>query len=253
MKVTVVIPTFKRSDYLERLLISIDKQTFKDFEVIVVDDHSPNQDEYEIVIEKFQNKFKKFTYLTNEKNSGAPHSRNRGINLALGDLIALVDDDDEWFPTKLEKQVKRFAEFGEELGIVYTWADVVNSDKVKIDENREIVIGDGRSSIINRCFICSPSVMLRKSVLINSGLFDESFPSCQDWDMWTRVLFNGYKCSVIEEPLVYYYKHDGPSIGTSPRAKLGFRKYYFKHLFKLLRYFQLRHLYRMVMYTIRSL
>lgn len=252
MNVTIVIPTYKRSDYLERLLISISKQTYQDFEVIVVDDHSPNQDDYKIVLEKFKDTFSKLTYLTNEKNSGAPHSRNRGILLAKGKLIALVDDDDEWFPMKLEKQVKRFEEGDPQLGIVYTWADVVNGEKKKIDENREVVNGDGRSEIINRCFICSPSVMVTREALIKTDLFDESFPSCQDWDMWTRVLFNGYECSVIEEPLVYYYKHDGPNIGTSPRAKVGFLKYYYKHFFKLLRYFQVMHLYRMLIYTIRS-
>jgi glycosyltransferase involved in cell wall biosynthesis len=252
MKITVVIPTYKRFDYLERLLRSIEKQTYKDFEVIVVDDHSDDQHSYEGVIAKFKHSFTSLTYLTNSQNSGAPHSRNRGINLAKGELIALVDDDDEWLPTKLEKQVAKFDEGNDKLGIVYTWADVVNSKGEKIGENRSSIKGDARSEIINNCFICSPSVMLRKKALVDSELFDETFPSCQDWDMWTRVIFNGYDCDFIAEPLVLYYKHDGPSIGTSPRALLGFKKYYGKHLSKLLRYCQVRHVYRFFKYTLQK-
>lgn len=252
MKVTVVIPTYKRFDYLERLLLSIEKQTFKDFEVIVVDDHSEDQESYENVISKFKSSFFPLTYLSNEENSGAPHSRNRGINLAKGEFIALVDDDDEWLPEKLAKQVAKFEESDEKVGIVYTWADVVNSNKEKIDENRSSISGDARGQIINHCFICSPSVMVRRSAIIKSGLFDENFPSCQDWDMWTRMIFDGNHCSFVDEPLVLYYKHDGPSIGTSPRALLGFRMYYKKHIFKLLRFLQVRHLYRLIMYTLRN-
>ena len=248
MKVSVVIPTYKRFDYLERLLRSIERQTFKDFEVIVVDDHSPNQEAYKEVIKKFEGSFKNLTYLSNEKNSGAPHSRNRGITIAKGSLISLVDDDDEWFETKLEKQVSVFESGADSLGLVYTWADVVDEDKNKLDENREIVVGDGRREIVDRCFVCSPSVMLSKKALVDSGCFDETFPSCQDWDMWTRVLFNGYTCDVVREPLVYYYKHGGETIGKSPRALVGFKKYYNKHLTKLLRYFKLRHLLRYVKY-----
>lgn len=250
MKVTVVIPTYKRFDYLERLLVSLTTQTFNDFEVIVVDDHSPDQESYQKVISKFEEKFISIKYLTNEKNSGAPHSRNRGINLAKGELIALVDDDDEWFSTKLEKQVKCFENGSDTLGLVYTWADVVNENREKIGENREVVTGDARSSIVNRCFICSPSVMLTKKALVSSGLFDEDFPSCQDWEMWTRVLFNGFSCDVIKEPLVYYYKHSGPSIGTSPRSLVGFKKFYGKHFFKLLRYLEIRHIYRYFKYLV---
>ena len=250
MKVTVVIPTYKRFDYLERLLVSLTIQTYKDFEVIVVDDHSPDQDSYQEVIKKFENEFISLTYLTNKENSGAPHSRNRGIRLAKGELIALVDDDDEWFSTKLEKQVKCFEDGEKSLGLVYTWADVVNENKEKIAENREVVIGIGKKDIVNRCFICSPSVMLTKNALVSSGMFDESFPSCQDWDMWTRVFFNGFTCDVVKEPLVYYYKHSGPSIGTSPRSLLGFRKFYGKHFFKLLRYFEIRHIFRYFRYLV---
>jgi len=146
-KVTVVIPTFNRPEYLERLLNSINQQTFKDFEVIVVDDKSDNQVGNEQIISHYQNKFP-LRYLVNEKRSGAPYSRNRGINLADSELIALVDDDDQWLPLKLEKQVQCFQEGRDILGLVYTWTDVVNNEGVKIAENYSSIEGEAKSAIL---------------------------------------------------------------------------------------------------------
>ncbi len=127
-KVSIVIPTYKRPEYLNKLLASINRQTFKDYEIIVVDDNSPNQAEYKIVYEKYKDMNKEFTLLKNASNRGAPYSRNRGINAAKYDLIALVDDDDEWLPLKLEKQVEIFENNDPTLDLVYTWADALNAD-----------------------------------------------------------------------------------------------------------------------------
>jgi len=252
MKVSVVIPSFKRADYLDRLLESINEQTFQNFEVIVVDDCSPNQDDYKIVVNKYKNIFNEFTFLVNEKNSGAPHSRNRGIRLAKYELIALVDDDDEWFPEKLEKQVQIFLEEKEnsKLGIVYTWAKVIDNDKNLLDTNESKVRGNGLKDILEKCFICSPSVMVKKDSIVKTGLFDEDLPSCQDWDMWTRMFKAGFECDVVKEFLTYYYKHDGPTIGTSPRARVGFLKYYKKHFVSLFLHFKWKHLYRYFRWSI---
>lgn len=86
--------------------------------------------------------------------------------------------------------------------------------------------------------------MVKKQAIIDSGLFDESFPSCQDWDMWTRIIFKGYEVRVCKEFLTYYLKHDGPTIGTSPRAKKGFILYYQKHFTKLILHQEFRHIVR---------
>ncbi|MCF6320047.1 MAG: glycosyltransferase, partial [Proteobacteria bacterium] len=92
--ISVVIPTYKRSDLLARLLGSITLQTATPDEVIVVDDASPNSEQYTQVINEYKNKIKNLKYIRYEKNRGAPHARTIGIQETKNDWIALVDDDD---------------------------------------------------------------------------------------------------------------------------------------------------------------
>jgi len=228
MNISIVIPTYKRMDYLERLLNSIEKQTFKNFEIIVVDDYSPNQEEYQLVIDKFKTIFPEFTFMVNEKNSGAPHSRNRGIKLAKYDLIALVDDDDEWLPNKLQHQVEVF-EKESEVDIVYTWTDAIDENRNIVHKYRKEIEGNPKYDILKGCFIPSPSVMVRKSKIMSVGLFDENLPSCQDWDMWTRMILDGAKVKVVKEIDTLYHKHNSGTIGLSKRAYEGFMIYFKKH------------------------
>lgn len=246
MKVSVVIPTYKRTDYLARLLDSVASQTFDDFEVIVVDDNSPNSTEYDELVERYSELFTSFRFYRNSSNSGAPFSRNFGISKATGDLIALVDDDDIWMPTKLEKQVALFDQGDDHLGLVYTWTHIVNENLAIIGEYNSTHEGNCKTHILSECFIPSPSVMVRKRALMEAGLFDVQFPSCQDWDMWTRILFSGFTCDVVKDYVTQYFKHSGPTIGTSPKAKVGYLMYYQKHLSKLIRYAKIRHIVRFI-------
>lgn len=228
--ISIVIPTYKRPDFLDRLLKSIANQTFKDFEVIVIDDNSPNYEDYLPVIEKYKRIFKEFKFLRNSENRGAPYSRNRGIKEAKYDLIALVDDDDEWLPKKLEKQFEIFKSSDENLGLVYTWTDAIDENGNVVYKYRSEIEGNPKKEILKKCFIPSPSVMVRKKAIVEAGLFDESFPSCQDWDMWTRIIFQNYKIRVIKDVLTLYHKHSSGNIGLSQRAKEGYMKYYVKNL-----------------------
>jgi len=78
-------------------------------------------------------------------------------------------------------------------------------------------------------FIPSSSVVARKSALIEAGLFDEEFKSCQDWDMWVRLADRGYQVKVVESPEVIFHKHQEKSIGSSKLAHLGYEQFYGKH------------------------
>jgi len=147
MKVSIVIPTFRRPEMLRRLLTSIAAQTYTAYEVIVVDDCSPIA-EYSEVIGDARAQFPRFTFLRNEANRGAPHSRNRGIGYARGPLVALVDDDDEWLPRKLERQVELFEDSGGEVGLIYTWTDVVENG-VRAPLFRALTEGRSLSSMLN--------------------------------------------------------------------------------------------------------
>lgn len=239
MKVSIVIPTYKRPDYLDRLLQSISEQTFREYEVIVVDDNSPNSDEYSPVIEKYKSVFSEFTFLCNETNKGAPYSRNRGILKSKYDLIALVDDDDEWLPRKLEKQVEIFVSNNQFLGLVYTWTDAVDDAGNIVHQYRSEITGCPKKDILRECFIPSPSVMVRKKTIIAAGLFDESFPSCQDWDMWTRIILKGCNIDVVKETVTIYHKHNRGNIGNTNNAKKGYKMFYIKYFLSYIRHLRL--------------
>lgn len=243
MTVSIVIPTFRRPDLLRRLLASIHTQTYSDYEVIVVDDCSPNIEAYESVVLEFVPRLKDFTFLRNESNRGAPFSRNSGIRHAKNELVALVDDDDEWLPLKLERQVAIFAQSPPEIGLVYTWTDVVE-DGQRRAFYRSHLEGRCLSFILTECFIPSPSVMVRKQAIMNVGMFDETFPSCQDWDLWTRLCAAGYEVRVVPEVLTLYHKQSSNSIGSSRRAREGYVRYYRKHFWSLARFGRWRHLAR---------
>lgn len=252
MKVSIVIPTFNRPDYLSRLLDSIAKQTFKDYEVIVVDDNSPNSAEYTAVIDHFQAKLPALTYLHNTSNMGAPYSRNRGIETARYELIALVDDDDEWLDEKLAKQVEIFSKSDDRLGLVYTWTDAVDETGSVVYRYRSTIKGNAIKEILQECFIPSPSVMVRASAIKKAGLFDVTFPSCQDWEMWTRILISGYTCDVVDSVATKYHKHNSGSIGFGKKAKIGYKKYYKKYLLHSIRYLILKNIYRYFAYELRG-
>lgn len=253
MSVSIVIPTYKRADYLDRLLHSISIQTYQNFEVIVIDDNSPNYEEYLPVVKKYTNIFDSFTVLRNDTNKGTPHSRNRGILKSKYDLIALVDDDDEWLPLKLEKQVEVFNDNSPNVGIVYTWTDVISEQRNVIHEYRSDLENILKKEILKECFIPSPSIMVRKEAIIKAGLFDESFPSCQDWDMWTRIIMKGYEVKVVKEVLTLYNKHSGESIGLSTNATLGYVKYYKKHFLQYLQYTSFSEIYKVIKFLIYRL
>ena len=229
MKVSIIIPTYNRPDYLDRLLKSIKAQVYSDYEVIIVNDNSSNLDDYNRVISKHQSTFNEFVYLINAKNSGAPYSRNKGIDMAKYELLALVDDDDEWLPNKLEKQVKVFENGLPHLGLVYTWTYVFEKGYLKKDVYNSTLSGDVKNSILQNCFIPSPSVMVKKRAIIDAGKFDEEMTSCQDWDMWTRIFKIGFHCDYVKEYLTIYHKHDLETIGMSKNAYNGYKKYYSKH------------------------
>lgn len=230
MKISIVIPTYNRPALLDRLLESIQSQTFKDFEVIIIDDNSSNQCEYEAVMNKYKNVFKEMQYHRNEKNSGAPYSRNRGIRLAAYELVALVDDDDKWLPNKLAWQNEVYEHSSDKLGIVYTWTDAIDEKGEVVYRYRSEIEGNAKVEILRECFIPSPSVLVRKSALLEAGLFDETMPSCQDWDMWTRIFLKEYTCRVVKSVEALHWHHHGPTIGKSQRAFQGYNKYYKKFL-----------------------
>jgi glycosyltransferase involved in cell wall biosynthesis len=234
--ISIVIPTYHRADLLSRLLNSIHAQIYNDFEVIVVDDASPNVEDYLPVIEAARRRFRQFTYLRLESNSGAPRARNVGISQARGEWLALVDDDDEWLPEKLELQYAIVKHAPPNVGLIYTWTRALGSKGQLLYESTPDIEGSVERYIFTTNFIMSPSVMVRRQVFVRVGGFDEDLPSCQDWDMWARILGAGYECRVVRRVLSIYHSHGQPSVGLSPLALEGYRSFLKNHWRSIIRH-----------------
>jgi glycosyltransferase involved in cell wall biosynthesis len=204
-KVSVIIPTHNRASFLPAAVQSVLNQTFQDFEVIVVDDAS--DDETPAVMRSFTDP--RITYVRHDSNKGQGETRNDGIRRATGEYIALLDDDDEWLPQKLEKQVHLLDGSSTMVGLVYTGFR-------KIDARTREVVGevvpDRRGyvfeEIARRNWIgtCS-TVLCRRSCLKIAGLFDETLVAGVDYDLWLRIS-RQYQVEYIKDPLVNYNVHN---------------------------------------------
>ncbi len=208
-KVSVIIPTYNRAYSIRRAIQSILDQTYKNFEIIIVDDGST--DDTEKIVKRFNDE--RIRYFRHDQNKGGGAARNTGIKAASGEYIAFQDSDDEWLPEKLEKQMKIFEDTRIEFSIVYTgsW---------RIENNKKVYIpyswvtrkeGDIHKELLKGNFVTTQSIVLKKQCFEKSGMFDENFPRYQDWDLVIR-LSKYYKFKFIDEPLlILYYTTDSIS------------------------------------------
>jgi len=207
--VSVIIPTHNRANLVDRAIKSVLSQTFEDFEIIVVDDAS--SDDTEQAIKRFKDR--RIRYVRHHENMGAPATRNTGIRMARGDYIGLLDDDDEWVATKLEKQVNRFKESSGGTGVVYSGFEVIDQNGRIVQTMFPEFRGNLCMRLLERNMIGGSSIPLIKSECFNDvELFDVELKSCQDWDIWLRIS-KQYEFDFVPEVLVKIYDH-GNQIST---------------------------------------
>ncbi len=217
-KVSIIIPTFNRAHLLPRTITSVLSQTFKDFELIIVDDGST--DNTREIVKEFQKEDSRIKYIW-QKNSGGPASpRNTGIKNSLGEYIAFLDSDDEWLPEKLEKQIG-LSLSQKELKIIgcNCWK-IKNAQKKKHKIQENILKKDPFSKMLEGCcFITSPSsVIVPAKIFSKVGLFDEKIKVSDDWDMWIRILKN-YTFDFVRDPLFNYHIHGENISGETNKEK----------------------------------
>ena len=240
-KVSVIIPTHNRPEFLRLAIISVLNQTFQDFEILVVDDAST--DDTHSVVASFTDR--RLKYICQEVNKGPAASRNTGLNFSTSDYIAFLDDDDEWLPDKLCKQINLLENSPSKVGGVYTGYTVIdrNSGKILAREIRTKTGNIFDELIIGNVIGATSSLLLRKECFDRVGLFDENMLFSEDWDMWIRIskVFH-FEC--IKELLVKWYVHDKDKLtlnlealangieimvtkyGKSPEVKKNYSRYY---------------------------
>jgi glycosyltransferase involved in cell wall biosynthesis len=207
--VSVIIPTFNRAWSLHRAVDSVLSQDYRHFELIAVDDGST--DETPKILQSFGNALK----VIRQPNSGVSAARNRGIAEASGSLIAFLDSDDYWLPGKLAAQVDFFASRPEAL--------ICQTEEIWIKNNRRVNPGIKHqkpsgfmfSQSLHLCLISPSAVMARKALFDEVGMFDESLPACEDYDLWLRVTCR-HPVYLVNAPLIVKTGGHPDQLSASP-------------------------------------
>ncbi|WP_434639871.1 glycosyltransferase [Klebsiella sp. I138] len=221
--ISVYIPTHNRPVMLARALESLLSQTYKNFQVLVCNDGSSKS--YKEVIENYRDLFCDFKYIENPSPMGACFSRNKLIEIADGEYITGLDDDDEYLPTRLEDFVtSTYLEKYAYLSAGHITKTSQGKFKQKIDE-RVITLDALLSKNIVGNQVFTKTVFLKKS-----GGFDEKLPAWQDYDAWvnlTQKIGNGFRL----EKYNYQWNtdHEEGRISNSLKAELGYELFIKKH------------------------
>jgi glycosyltransferase involved in cell wall biosynthesis len=214
-RVSVVIPTHNRCSFLQSAIQSVLNQTFQDFEIIVVDDAS--DDGTPALIASFTDP--RISSIRHDTTKGQGVTRNHGIKRASGEFIALLDDDDEWLPEKLAKQVRLLDSSPCQVGLIYTGLYTMDPSNRRVlsivDPEKR---GDMLEELWRRNWIgtCS-SVLIRRVVFDKVGLFDEKLPAKADYDLWIRIA-KEFAIDYISDPLVLFRTRHNTRISTNHQA-----------------------------------
>ena len=205
--VTVVIPAYNSARYIRQALDSVNAQTIRDFEVIVVNDGSDDRDELERVLHAHP---LSIIYLSQE-NKGVSAARNAAIRIARGKFYAQLDADDQWTPDYLEVQLG-ILEDNPDVALVYPNATIIGDDSDAELEFMQISPSEGEVSfealVQQKCTVMT-CVTARMSAIREAGMFDESLRSCEDFDLWLRIVKNGGRITYHRRRLVFYRRHRG--------------------------------------------
>ena len=237
--VSCIITTFGRKySEIVRSITSVLKQNYKSLELILIDDNGVGS-ALQKDIEKNVRKVKGVKYIPLDGNYGAQVARNTGIRASRGELIAFLDDDDEWMSNKISEQVKIFAK-EKDVGLIYCKGIYRN---IETGEERAYIADDVyRDSVTYRDMLgvdyvgTTTQAMIPRGVFDRVGLFDESLPARQDYEMWLRIS-QKYVIRYVDDKLFVHNIHSGEQISKDPRKVIigyktileknsaGYRKY----------------------------
>jgi glycosyltransferase involved in cell wall biosynthesis len=210
--VSIIIPTYNCETYIAETLDSVVGQTFKDLEIIVIDDGSTDR------TREIASSYGAAVRLVTQANSGVCKARNRGIREAAGRYLCLMDHDDYWFPDKLALQLEAMDRHPE-TGLVYStfswWFADANgmfpSPESYTTERSPEGIDEEFSGWIYHlllldCWVLTSAALIRAEVFEKCGLFDESLPYSEDWDLWLRIS-REYPFVKLKKSLTLYRQH----------------------------------------------
>lgn len=214
--ITVVVPTYDRTELLKRALDSVQAQTVQPERVVVVDDASPEPVE-PFLVDRYDGSELVVDVVRHDRNRGAAAARNTGVGAADTEYVAFLDSDDYWDESKLAAQLAEFET--EEVGLVYCDQYVVEPDGAVQKSGKELSEGDVWPALLDGWTAPNTSTLVfERSTFRDLGGFDTELDSCQDHDLWMRLGREGVRVAVVEEPLSYFARdaddrisHDYPA------------------------------------------
>lgn len=234
--VSIIIASYNCAAYIAETISSVLAQSLKDIEIIVVDDGS--SDETRQIVSSFGPPVRLLT----QSNAGVCVARNRGIREARGQFICLMDHDDYWFPDKLAHQVRMLQDHSE-TGVVYSAFTLWYRDEqrnqfpdpasLNLDIDPGEVDPDYSGWIYHQflldCWMLTSTAMFRPEVFTTCGLFDETLPYSEDWDLWLRIS-QQYPFIKLRRPTTLYRQH--PQQGNRLAREIDYRTRLLKNAVK---------------------
>lgn len=207
MKISVVITTFNRPDFLQEALIGVSQQEPSAYEIIIIDDCSTKSyDEVFPLVEKLDAR-----YLKQKSGVGANAARNIGIKESSGDIVAFLDDDDIWLPNYLKVIHEEY--LGGADAIVSGFKQLGKEEVVVTNKDLTVT----KSSLLRGNTYCGMSGFSAKRDLLLQNSFDETLNNGQDWDMYVRLFQKGIKFKNIPKPIFLYRFQNEDGIGAKVR------------------------------------
>jgi glycosyltransferase involved in cell wall biosynthesis len=193
--VSVIIPTFNRGWILKEAVDSVLAQDYKGFELIVVDDGST--DNTSEILASYGNDIR----VLFQENKGVSASRNRGIAETSGQFIAFLDSDDLWLPQKLSTQVEFYNQMPDALICQTEEIWIRDGQRVNPKKRHKKPSGMIFEPSLELCLVSPSAVMIRRVLFDRVGVFDETLPACEDYDLWLRISCR-FPVHLIDTPLI---------------------------------------------------
>ena len=207
--VSVVIPVYNSANSIAEALNSVLNQTFSKYEIIVVNDGSPDTTLLERALEPFRQRIR---YIQQE-NQGPSGARNAGILVAQGKYIAFLDSDDRWLPHHLASQID-ILEKRPSLALIYSDA-LLTVDGLPVrtyfESCTQIRPVTFESLIKEESSVITSATVALREALVTAGMFDKQFRRCEDFDLWTRIAHCGYEIDYTRQVQIVYRSRNGLS------------------------------------------
>ena len=223
MLVSIIIPYYKKKDYIKKTINSILKQTYKKFEIIIINDEPGELSKN--ILSFLKKKDSRIKIINNKKNIGAGKSRNKGINIAKGKYIAFIDSDDLWKKNKLLKQIEFMRK--KNIEISHTSYEIIDDD-LAIRGTRQAKLTNYKK-LIKSCDIGLSTVIIKKSLIKN--LRFPNLKTKEDYVLWLEIAKKGKTIHALNTKLTQWRKSKN-SLSSSVARKLTDGYYVYRHHLK---------------------